>query len=98
MMGAGWGFPWLVLIVPVVMGVLMVFRMSGGRGAMHPGCGMGTLRHGDERPAESPPPDDPMATLRERYVRGEIEIGEFERRLDGLLRSEPSGTSPERNP
>jgi hypothetical protein len=32
---------------------------------------------------------DPVLTLRERYARGEIDEVELDRRLDGLLRTEP---------
>jgi uncharacterized membrane protein len=37
--------------------------------------------------------DDPIATLRERYARGELTEAEFERRLDQLLESEAAGRS-----
>jgi uncharacterized membrane protein len=37
--------------------------------------------------------DDPIATLRERYARGELTEAEFERRLDRLLDSETPGRS-----
>jgi hypothetical protein len=32
--------------------------------------------------------DDPVAELRQRYARGDIDEGEFERRLDALLETE----------
>ena len=37
--------------------------------------------------------DDPVATLRERYARGELTEAEFERRLDQLLETERTGRS-----
>ena len=37
--------------------------------------------------------DDPIATLRDRYARGELTEAEFERRLDRLLESETAGPS-----
>jgi hypothetical protein len=33
---------------------------------------------------------DPLATLRERYARGELDDAEFERRLERLLESDPN--------
>ena len=38
--------------------------------------------------------DDPVATLRERYARGELTESEFEWRLDQLLETEGVGRSP----
>jgi len=38
-----------------------------------------------DAPAEN---DDPVATLRDRYARGELTESEFERRLDRLLETE----------
>lgn len=39
-------------------------------------------------------PDDQIATLRERYARGEIDEAEFERRLEGLLETEDVDAAP----
>jgi hypothetical protein len=38
--------------------------------------------------------DDPVATLRERYARGELTEAEFERRLDRLLETEDVEHAP----
>jgi hypothetical protein len=40
-------------------------------------------------PRTTPAREDPVVTLRERYARGEIDEAELDRRLDGLLRTEP---------
>ncbi|WP_324756106.1 SHOCT domain-containing protein [Haloarcula sp. GH36] len=42
-----------------------------------------------DRSAETQPTEStPVATLRERYARGEIDESEFERRVEGLLETE----------
>jgi uncharacterized membrane protein len=46
-------------------------------------------------PQAPPPPLSAEEILRQRYVRGEIETGEYERYLDVLVRTAPY--SPERN-
>ncbi|MEM4780786.1 MAG: SHOCT domain-containing protein [Halalkalicoccus sp.] len=45
---------------------------------------------------DEPPEGDPLAVLRERYARGEIGDGEFERRLDRLLATEREELNHER--
>ncbi|QKY21174.1 SHOCT domain-containing protein [Halolamina sp. CBA1230] len=47
----------------------------------------------DEEGDADPERDDPVATLRERYARGELTEAEFERRLDQLLETEGTGRS-----
>jgi uncharacterized membrane protein len=47
----------------------------------------------DDENDESAAADDPVATLRERYARGELTEAEFERRLDRLLETEATGRS-----
>lgn len=39
---------------------------------------------------------DPLSVLRKRYARGELTDGEFERRLDRLLETEPDNSARER--
>lgn len=104
MMPMGWGFsPWPMLAVAamvafaVFLAVRMVHGHGFGQGAM--GCGSvppsPPLRHPDvEAPTAPPAPEDPMSTLRRRLVDGEIDLGEFEARLDALLRSDPSLSMP----
>jgi len=42
--------------------------------------------------AQSTTEDSPLATLRERYARGEIGEAEFERRVEGLIETESERT------
>ncbi|MHB1487281.1 MAG: SHOCT domain-containing protein [Acidimicrobiales bacterium] len=97
MMSTGWGFfPWPVLVVIPAMGAMVVFmvlRSGFGRGAMGPGCGPGPRPAGLVQPVEGEAVD-PIDTLKERFVRGEIDLAEFEHRLEGLLRSDPTETTP----
>jgi uncharacterized membrane protein len=83
-MGAGMvSLPMLMLIaVGVVVGVIMTTTRSVDRSA-----DWSTPRH----PADHAD-QDPLAILRERYARGEVGHEEFERILDGLLRTE--GATP----
>jgi hypothetical protein len=100
MMPNGWGFfPWPVLfmfIIPmmIVMAVLMAVWMSHRRGSIGPGCGVAAPPVRSVGPVASLPVEDPMVTLRERLVRGEIGIPEFEARLESLLRSDPHQSTP----
>ncbi|WP_435117640.1 SHOCT domain-containing protein [Halolamina sp. C58] len=48
-----------------------------------------------EADSESETADSPVATLRERYARGDLTEAEFERRLDTLLETEPAEQSTE---
>jgi len=97
-MSMGWGFsPWPMLVVAVMIAfaVSMALRMVHGHGPM--GCGYAPssppLRH---REVEAAPaaPEDPMSTLRRRFVDGEIDLPEFEARLDALLRTDPNLSMP----
>jgi hypothetical protein len=56
---------------------------AGGRNAGGPDALAAPADHADQ---------DPLAILRERYARGEVGHEEFERILDGLLRTE--GATP----
>lgn len=94
-------FPWPVMFVIPVFFAVMVFmalRSGLGRGRMGPSCGSAAplarplARAGE--PVNPPAGDDPMTTLRERYARGDIDTAEFEHRIEGLLRTDPGGSTP----
>lgn len=93
MMPTGWGFfPWPVLfVIPMMaMAVLIAIRLSHHRGAMGPRCGFGASPTTTMDVVAPPPAEDPMVVLRDRFARGEIDLPEFETRLEGLLRTDPN--------
>lgn len=83
---SGGGFPWLVVVVPALIAALFLIaaivavrlRAPSGR------------RKATNAVEEMSQPEDPMAVLRERLARGDIDLAEFERRVEGLLRSDPA--------
>ncbi len=89
---------WPVLVViPVALAfAVSVFRRAAGRsGPMGMGCGFGPSHPAQDGRTERPAREDPLAIVRERYARGEIDHAELERRVEGLLRSEE--TEPARS-
>lgn len=92
MMEMVYGFPWPLAMLAVMAIVALVMmglaRMAMKRGGHTPLCGPGSGRHVGTGPAATDAGTDPLVTLRDRYARGEIDIAEFERRVDGLLRTE----------
>ncbi len=81
-----------IVVIPVAMVVVVtVLRRPAVRsGPMAPGRGIGSSQTEGEKRAEQPARDDPLAIARERYARGEIDHAELERRVEGLVRSEPA--------
>lgn len=75
MMTPGSGALWL----PVIVVLFLVLLVAGGVAAA-------VLAGRSRRPAQLPPPPDPVETLKQRYAAGEIDHDELDRRLDLLLR------------
>ena len=89
-------FFWPVLVViPVMLAfAVTVFRRAAGRsGPMGPACGFGPAHPAADERTERPVREDPLAIVRERYARGEIDHAELEQRVEGLLRSEEPARS-----
>lgn len=101
MMSGGWGFfPWTLMFVFTILVATVVFLavraiqrgngMSGGWGP----AGLAS-RAAPNQPAPIPAPvEDPMVLLRDRFVRGEIGMAEFDARLQALLKSAPHEAMP----
>lgn len=71
-MMGGWGMTWFSF---VGMSLLV-------------GIGVARIRHGSDKQTTTPLPTDPVRLARERYAKGEISHQEFERTVEGLLRTE----------
>ena len=84
----GGGGLWLLLLCPILTAAVVGAAMLGlFRWAAR------SQEHEALPSRDKPEMVDPIAILRERFALGEMELSEFERRLDGLLRSErPSPT------
>jgi len=81
-----WVFP---LVMPVVMVVVAFLMMRTMRGTFFPGH-RGELGSASSAAQELEDDDDrALSILRQRYAGGEIELEEFERRVEPLLRHEP---------
>lgn len=101
-MQMGYGFPWplVMLAVMAIMAMVMIglARVGLHRAGRVPRCGPSSPRRADIGPAVSRAGADPLVTLRDRYAHSEIDADEFERRLDGLLRTEPAEKTHGRRP
>ena len=92
MMPTEWNFfPWPVLfVIPMIaMVALTAVRLSHHRGATGSGCRLVAPADATANVVTPPPVEDPVVVLRERFARGEIDLPEFETRLDDLLRTDP---------
>ena len=80
------------VVIPVVIALVVSVarRFAPGHGAMGMGCGFGPPHPIAEKTTEPPAREDPLAIVRERYARGEIDHVELDQRIEGLLRSEPT--------
>lgn len=88
------GFGGLVPVA-VVVGWLLLTPLSGilvyvlgVTGEESEGVPDASLENVSESGTETDANDDPLATLRNRYARGEIDDAEFERRVERLLETE----------
>lgn len=75
MMG-GWGMAWMFPVVGMILVITMV------------GIGVARMSHGSLKGSTTSSSTDPLFLARERYARGQISHQEFERIIEGLLRTE----------
>ena len=78
------------VVIPVVIALVVSVarRFAPRHGAMGMGCGFGPPHPIAEKTTEPPAREDPLAIVRERYARGEIDLAELEQHVEGLLRSD----------
>jgi uncharacterized membrane protein len=95
MMPSGWGlFPWPVLfVIPMIVAAVFMARR---RGTMGHGCHVIAPPSTAMSQSVPAPAEDPLVVLRERFARGEIDLREFETRVEYLLRADP--LEPDRRP
>lgn len=99
MTGIGSGGFWPVLLIMTLMMLIglavLVYAIQGGRWHLSggPGGPRSALPGGDQEQAQVSGPD-PLVVLRERYAAGEIDEQEFERRIETLLRTDPTQDRP----
>ncbi len=82
----------MFVVIPLVIALVVSVarRFAPGHGAMRMGCGFGPPHPFAEKTTEPPAREDPLAIVRERYARGEIDHAELEQRIEGLLCAEPA--------
>lgn len=92
---SGTGFPWLagVIVMALVMMAVAAAAFLLWRRTFSP-RDKGSLPAPKTSGPVLEPPTDPMVALRDRLVRGEIELPEYEVRLEALLRSDPAERMP----
>jgi uncharacterized membrane protein len=86
----------LIMTAMMLIGLaVLVYAIQGGRWHLSGGRGgpRSTLPGGDREQAQVSGLD-PLVVLRERYAAGEIDQADFERRVETLLRSEPTQDGP----
>jgi len=80
----------------VVAGAVTALTLAVGFGGVMP-MAVGLARYYDQREDDSETTageDDALATLRERYARGELTDAEFERQVEQLLETEDVEAPP----
>jgi len=96
MTGIGWGGLWVAMVIMmalVVVGVVaLVYAIQGSHWPRLTGR-RSTLTRGDLEQGQVSE-RDPLVVLRERYAAGEIDQEEFERRVENLLRTDPTQDRP----
>lgn len=78
--GLALGIDWAWIAFPVGYGAVLPLAIGRARARARRGSSEG------QRPRDSA--DDALATLRERYARGDIDDAAFERRVERLLETE----------
>jgi len=81
------GVPWFWVAFPVGFGGLLPIALGGTRLYQH-------RQESESRRASED--DDALATLRDRYARGELTDAEFERQVEQLLETEDTRTARDR--
>ncbi|MDS0261501.1 SHOCT domain-containing protein [Haloarcula sp. S1CR25-12] len=81
------GVPWFWVAFPVGFGGVLPMALGATRRYER-------RRADDRRPVSDE--DDALATLRDRYARGELTDEEFERQVETLLETEDAATARER--
>ena len=82
---ATWWF--FYALVPVILVWIVVFIVRRVRGHLSDGSRSESFLHEPEK-APSETDSDALATLRERYARGELTDDQFEQKLDNLLEAD----------
>jgi hypothetical protein len=82
--GFALGIPWAWVAFPVGYGGVLPLTL----GLLRRRSETQDRSTGSSTTESTPADSDPLATLRERYARGEIDESEFERRVEGLLETE----------